>query len=342
MRLFIFALVVLLGASPVAQARDNFVTSQTTPFPPGCMSSNNSGISTPSGGRLVYNDSRITLSDVVDGSDVPANLLVFRRGCIEANRSVLFVTLQAITLNRHIAIPLAFIEAGGTRYPMRLVQEANTFGTNLSGFIVEIGSFNLVVDGPAEGDLAADTPILTPGQYDGAITLIIQDANRPDTEYALPLPAWEGQIKPVAYPLNGRLSGVWVSEGATEQGFVLSFSEFVAESEVRQLAFFSWYTYAADGSPLWLSSSQFFDINASSVELPLDLRSNGAFLGSAEPESVSAGTATLSAESCAELTLDYDLEDLGLGSGSITLVRSFTLETAGYACNDLEARLAAD
>lgn len=338
-QIFLAIFLAALCASPMAQARDNFVTSQTTPFPPGCMSSNNAGISTPSGGRQVYNDSTITLSDIGGNSDANVGLLVFRRGCIESNRSVLFVTIENFTSNRQIAIPRVFIEVGGTRYPMRLVVEPNTFNTNSSGSIVELGTFAFIVDGAAENAINASTSILTPTQYDGAITLIIQDANQPSTEYNLPLPAWDAALVPIRYPLNGRLSGVWVSQGANKQGFVISFNELVTESEISQFAFFSWYTYAADGTPLWLSSSQGYNLNASSVELPLVLRTGGEFLGGGEPTETPAGSATLTAESCGELTLEYDLEQLGLGTGSETLVRSFNLETAGYACNDLETRL---
>ncbi len=325
-----------LGAT--AQARDNYLTSVTTPYPPGCVSSNNSGLITPTFGRQVYGDDTVNFRDADGGSDVPANLQIFRRGCIEDNRSVLFVTIEPFQANRRIAVPRVFLLQGETRYPMRLTPEANTFEVNHSGLFVGPGTYPFIVDGPAEQSVNQNTPLIDPETYSGAVTIIIQDALDSNLEYSVPLPTWTGDIRPQAYPLNGRLSGPWVSEGAEEQGFVLSFDEFWGNPENPQLlAFFSWYTYDQDGNPLWLASSATFPVNASSVNLPMSLRT-GEFLG-APGTPTDLPNATLTAVSCGELTLDYDLTALGLGAGTLTLTRIFALETAGYACRDLQGRL---
>jgi len=42
------------------------------------------------------------------------------------------------------------------------------------------------------------------------------------------------------------------------------------------------------------------------------------------------GNATLTAESCNELTLTFNLEGLSLGSDMVTLNKIFSMETAGY------------
>ncbi len=335
--LVIFALTGLCALP--AHARDNFVTSPTAPYPPGCVSSDNSGVSTPTFSRQTYNDSIISLTDATGGSDASVNLRVFRRGCIEEDRTLLYIALESFQVNRVIAFPRVFIEVGGTRYPMRLSPEANTFEVNHTGLMVGTGTYELLVDGVAESLVNESTNILDPADYSGPLTLILQDALNTNNEYTLPLPAWNEDIKPQSYPLNGRLGGPWVSAGAERQGFVISFDEFLDEEGTRQLVFFSWYTYDQDGNPLWLASSQFYNYNAFSVELPLSLLTGGVFLGGQAPAETEVGTATLTTVDCGELTLDYDLSALGLGTGTITLERTFALEVAGYACRDVKARM---
>jgi len=51
------------------------------------------------------------------------------------------------------------------------------------------------------------------------------------------------------------------------------------------------------------------------------------------------GTVTLTGNSCNDLGFEYNLTSLGLGSGNKHLQRLFSLETAGYTCRDLEARI---
>ncbi|MEM1412486.1 MAG: hypothetical protein AAGH19_09010 [Pseudomonadota bacterium] len=322
-----------------AEARDNFVTSPTAPYPPGCTSSNNTGVITPTGGRQVYNDSNITLRDAGGGSDANVNLQVFRRGCIDEDRSLMYVRLEPFDFMREVAVPRAFLLRGDTRIPMRLTPEANTFEVDFTGFLLQPGVYEFLVDGAAESRFRPGDPVVTPQEYTGPITLVLQDALDPSNEYTLPLPAWLETIRPPRYPLNGRLSGPWVSAGAERQGFVISFNEFLAEDGVEQQVFFSWYTFDADGEPLWLASSNFYDFNASQVELPLSLLTGGEFLGDQAPTETPVGSALMRTEGCNEITLTYDLEAIGLGSGSLTLERSFALETAGYACRDVQARL---
>jgi len=53
------------------------------------------------------------------------------------------------------------------------------------------------------------------------------------------------------------------------------------------------------------------------------------------------GNMTIKGNNCNDLTLQYNLEEIGLGTGSQHLNRLFSLETAGYVCRDLEARMEA-
>ncbi len=333
------ALLIAMASAHRAEARDNFVTSPTAPYPPGCVSSNNAGVSTPTTSRQVYADDIITLTDAAGGADAGVNVQVYRRGCIEEGRSLLYIEFESVTTNRIVAVPRVFISRGETRIPMRLTPEANTFEVDQTAMYLPNGSFLYLVDGPAESRVTGETPVLTPDEYSGALTLFIQDALDEEKEYSVRMPQWLETIRPLRYPLNGRLSGAWVSAGAERQGFLIAFNEFVTEEGARQQVFFSWYTYDADGQPLWLTAGAFHDLGASSVTLPVVLLTGGEFLGDATPEETAVGDAILTAESCGELTLDYDLESIGLGQGSLTLTRSFAVETAGYACRDVQARL---
>ena len=337
--LSLFALIGAVLFSQSATARDNFVTSPTAPYPPGCTSSDNRGISTPTQSRQVYADDAIQLTDAAGGSDISVNVLIYRQGCIEDNRSVMRVTFENFTTNRLFALPEIVLFVNDTAYPMRLVPEANTFETNNSGLIYSLGTFDFVVDGPTESSVTSNTQIISPEQYSGAVTMIIRDALDSSNEYSVPLPLWNTEIKPSRYPLNGRLSGTWVSADAADQGFLIAFNELVSESGAEQQVFFSWYTFDQNGDQLWLVTNALFPINAAAVEMPLQLVTNGSFLGEAVADRETISTAILTAISCNELELEYDLTSLGLGEGTLTLIRTFALETAGYACRDVQARL---
>jgi hypothetical protein len=52
------------------------------------------------------------------------------------------------------------------------------------------------------------------------------------------------------------------------------------------------------------------------------------------------GSVTITGNHCNDLGFEYELTAIGLGSGNTHLERPFSLETAGYACRDLEARIA--
>jgi len=150
----------------------------------------------------------------------------------------------------------------------------------------------------------------------------------------------------VPMPLNGRHSGTWVVAGAQDQGLTLSFTNrlptqatLAAEPERSPVfVFLAWYTFDAEGQLLWLTGSGEFEQGADSVELALVLVTNGEFLGTRRANRAPAGSATLTAKSCADLVLDYDLSAIGLGAGPVQLERLHELEIAGYNCRDHEAR----
>ncbi len=148
-------------------------------------------------------------------------------------------------------------------------------------------------------------------------------------------------------PLSGRLSGTWVDEGASDQGFVLAISEMVPDAipepsellDSRLLMFLSWYTFDADGNMLWLTGNAEFQMGATAVTVPIVRVTNGEFMGSKAADREVVGSATITAVNCNDLAFEYTLDAIGMGSGIGHLQRIYSLETAGYTCRDLEARM---
>jgi hypothetical protein len=54
------------------------------------------------------------------------------------------------------------------------------------------------------------------------------------------------------------------------------------------------------------------------------------------------GSVIITANDCNDLSFHYELDDINLGSGDEKLQRRFSLETAGYVCRDLDARIEAN
>lgn len=328
-----------LSNTTAAFAIELFETNPTTLYPPGCVSTTRSGLTTPTSSRQVYGQDVINLTNAADETKTTSvNVEIFRRGCIEPDRSVMYINFDLITSGTQFATPQLFAQVDGEDYPLRLTVEPNTFTEDETGRVNGLGSYSYIVDGLAELSVNQNSKVLSPSQYNGAFKLIIRDALDSNKEYSVDIPVWTTTIKPFRIPLNGRLTGPWVAEGAADQGFVISFNELPTADSVTQFVFFSWYTFGPDGTPIWLTAGKGFAVGDSEVDLPLELVTNGEFMGGTTADRQVVSTATLRVESCDELTLTYDLTSLGLGSGTATLRRVFSLETAGYACRDLEAR----
>lgn len=206
-------------------------------------------------------------------------------------------------------------------------------------------TYLLDLAGPLEGykayaDQAADA-------YNGELDLMseLQMWDEPPVPWRIPATTAAGAV-PTSMPLNGRHTGTWIIEGALDQGVTLSFSNRVplraedgGEPDWAPLfLFLTWYTFDTEGRMLWLAGSGEFPQGADSVELELISVRGGTFLGAQQAQRSVAGMATLSARSCADLTLDFDLSAQGLGAGSKRLRRLHDLEVAGYNCRDHDAR----
>jgi hypothetical protein len=105
--------------------------------------------------------------------------------------------------------------------------------------------------------------------------------------------------------------------------------------------FLSWFTYDSDGEMLWLTGAAQFHMGAPFLTVPIEKVNHGEFMGNKTADREVVGSVTIAGSNCNNLRFDYDLTDIGLGTGTQNLHRLFSLETAGYTCRDLEARIEA-
>lgn len=88
---------------------------------------------------------------------------------------------------------------------------------------------------------------------------------------------------------------------------------------------------------LWLTGTAQFDPGTHQVTIPIDELDQGEFRSNKPAQRRTIGQVTLTANSCNDITLEYDFSMLGLGSGTKRLQRLFSLEIAGYDCRDYAA-----
>jgi hypothetical protein len=199
-------------------------------------------------------------------------------------------------------------------------------------------------DDVPEGENPWQPSALSAADYNGSFKLVLTGGD--NSELVIDVPSSEEMFDSnPAIPLSGRLSGNWVADGAADQGFLISVSELAGVEMLGDpltsplLMFLSWYTYDAEGNLLWLTGAAQFEQGASHVTVPIELVTNGEFLGTKVADREVVGNVTITGNNCNDLGFEYDLNDIALGSGTKRLKRLFALETAGYTCRDLEARI---
>jgi len=354
-----------------SQAYSNFIENPHKLYPPGCATLLDLQ-------TILYGDNAVK---VFDGeiellrapkslASLPANLAVYRVGCADGNRSlVLFefsIPDRLDPASTYYRVPrvdaIDTVDGYDTWTTLRLLRDPSDWGG--TGFARSDEIFGGNSEGTTDGHdrtwvFVLDNAFypypnifaghISPSTYNDSFQLWIETA-----------PAGWGitvTIDPTAsllaanprIPLNGRLSGNWVAEGATDQGFVIAISELVpnsvpAPAELQDsplLMFLSWYTYDTNGHKLWLTGSSQFVMGETEITIPIEKVTHGEFMGSKTADRSVVGSVTITANNCNDLTLQYNLSDIGLGSGTEHLQRLFSLETAGYVCRDLEARMAA-
>ena len=109
-------------------------------------------------------------------------------------------------------------------------------------------------------------------------------------------------------PLNGKISGLWISEGLNDQGITL----FVGESSLGPYIFFAWFTYL-DGEPFWLVGNTQFEYGADEVSIPTQRLDGLPFVtpGDETANRQDIGLLNLHVHGCNELHIQYDFAELG-------------------------------
>lgn len=336
MRMFSGLLLIFLA--PWVFAQENYVSPPEGVYPPGCATITEYGNEAAHGATELLYSEVMELADVSEffytGAKSDVRVEIYRQGCAEPGRAILKVRLEVISGGSALA-PILIAVIDGQDFPLRLTADPNSYTDHYTGAPIFEGEvFEYFLDGVAWPDLPSyleqDLGIMTPALYNGAFQLDFVDYVD-FTTISVDIPAYTNNLKSAMMPFNGRLSGNWVVAGVPDQGFILAFEEL---PDGTNFVFFSWYTYAADRTLLWLTAASSYALGENSTELDMELVTNGEFLGSEEADRSEAGHATLTAYHCNHLQLDFDLTELGLGTGSIRLQRLFSLETAGYACRD--------
>lgn len=362
-------LALLLSCWSLACAADAYYTGNpVSPYPPGCITSSLRDLDLTGENVAQFFSDRIWLETAhqIGSTDPFANLGevqldMYRVGCAEINRSVIIAefTLPPEWVdprNAQIMLPWLGGSTGMDPVPFEFKSEMNSgggipgqphflgraFGDYTGGwddprrfswrYVLDLSS--LAAWGDRDGNAE---------YYNGVFGLEFYRSNgRPFL--AMLVPSTEDLLEPLAsMPLGGRLSGNWVEKGSADQGLLISFSTplmapgaTTRPEESDLLVFLSWFTFDAHGELLWLTGAARFAQGSSVVDILIERVTQGAFLDSTPAQRATVGSARLSAFHCNRLELEYELGELGLGSGVMQLQRLLALEIADYPCRDYE------
>jgi hypothetical protein len=347
------ALLLVCGSS--LHAYENFIENPLALYPPGCATLPDLQVGIYGDNYATFLNDTITLPNGIDLlSSVDVKIYGWRMACAESNRSVILIGFEIPSYldprETFYITPEAQMLINGEMYYMRLTGEPNTYGS-----ATEPDGSAQMFGGPAEfggghgkrwmfvldqlsimAERFDSDQIIMPSQYNAAFTLRLAGL---ENYWDFSVPSTTSLLgHNFSIPLSGRHSGIWVSDGAADQGFLISISE--NPNDVLNLVLFiSWYTFGPDGKPIWVVGNTTFEVGDSDLSVPANYVSSGRFLSSQSADRQALPNLYLSARSCNDLRLDFDLRDLGLTSGTLRLQRLGGLETGGFVCRDLEARL---
>ena len=335
---------LLFAVSNPVWSAENFLSNPTTPYPPGCATNFPLVLEMP-GKESDINSATVFMYEADDSSSQhEVAVRIWRRGCTESDRSLLFFEMSVIDdgddVVEAVLCPEFEADQFGIVHKLRGVKEPNSWAANGQSQRVEEGqTVTLFLDGMSVYDDSFDESlVLTAEEYNADFDLRVLDP-RTHTGFRVGIPEYRNQHLASELPLSGRLSGTWVVPGVPDQGFVLAFEELVHQSRLN--LFLSWYTFDQDGAPMWLTGNALFDVGDTSIDFPIVFVQDGTFMGPQNGTRIDAGMGSLKAFGCNRLVLTYDLNNIGMGDGGFALQRIFSMETAGYACRDAQARIEA-
>ena len=342
-----------------------FLENPYSPYPAGCATLPDQQTLLYGENVVKFADQRITLTDASNPLlELDANVAAYRIACADSNRSVVWLAFTMpvdVPSGGLYVTPEVRAELGDNYYAaMSLAREPNSWDVGNEGWShgqifggaadyenVYEKTWIFVLDNTSPFAAYFDpSNIVSAAQYNANFNLELNW--RDYGGYVIEVPATANVLTAnPGIPLSGRLSGNWVINGASDQGFVIAISEVVGDAipQVNNLLnsplliFLSWYTFDSDGDLLWLTGATQFEMGDTEVTIPIEKVTNGEFMGSKTADRSTVGNVTITGNNCNDLSLQYDLTNIGLGSDTQHLQRLFSLETAGYACRDLEARI---
>lgn len=351
------------------QAFTNFLQNPYTPYPEGCSAAEDWYETSPAIKRFKFHEGRVSLKTPgFPASSTEAVIKAYRFACAEPNRSLIllqFTTPDDKADYFYSAPSIRAVFADGSSVLMSLTwsspnnwkletwpaSQPFAFGMNNcignADFCSATGwTFVLDNRSPLLAGVEADE-FLTSDEYNGSFRLELNWSDK-SRGYSIEVPATFTEFpEETSIPLSGRLSGLWVIDGAADQGFNIAVSELKGDPYAcypeycgKNLLHLSWHTFDSLGQPMWLTGAAEFTYPATEVEFPLITVSGGEFLGDKRAVRQVVGQVKVSAQSCNNLAFEYDLSPLGLGVGVTRLNRIFSLELAGHTCRDMGARIA--
>lgn len=358
---------LLLGCCPALMADPYYSGNSYTPYPPGCVTllERQAALYGDNAVRFWSGSLWLDAVDKVENPNPYKNLVLvdvdlYRIGCAEPNRSVIMVEFRLPPQKGYptypaFVLPAFFLARPDYPIPFELKPEPNGWGHHWLQQTTTREAIGDYTDGWADPSGFVWRYVLDFGLADFGWHQVVEDYNHQfglEVRNGFPnplilVPATREILQPnPALPLNGRLTGAWVEEGAADQGFLLSFSNPVPAAgeetgnpeDSELVVFLSWFTFGPQGENLWLAGNARFPQGSTEVSLPIVQVSSGEFMGSRAAERVEVGEIKLSARNCNALELDYDLDAIGLTSGQIRLQRLEALEIAGYPCRDYQSR----
>lgn len=342
--LSIFTTLCLLLLSTAAAAFENYNANFTQAYPPGCATLIQITDPAWSAPTQLLAQGPINLTDDVDGqTQTSVEILVMRMGCAESGRSVLLIGLQNVGgEGSQVPLPNLMAQVGDKEYDLSISWEPNTWTQNHSGNPLIpfpeynwwfISAYNFVGAGLDEN---FPDGMFTPSMYNGAFRLLIEDFRDDTNSYFVDIPAYTDNLMQAAMPINGRLSGNWVSEGAAFQGLLITINEL---PDARTFFYLSWYAFDSNNKNVWLTANVDYVLGDTTLTMPIYKVDNQVFLGdSGSADLIEVGEITVEFINCNELKLTWQLNGLGLGSGMTTFNKLFGAEVSGNACMDSERR----